>query len=74
VGLPLTIQSRTAHIRPAADAAPDAADWAHAIRVIDACDLPGGGPVILNANPLEKQAVCYVQSQTIRRGKRGPSG
>jgi hypothetical protein len=42
--------------------------------VIDACDLPGGGPVILNANPLEKQAVCYVQSQTIRRGKRGPSG
>jgi hypothetical protein len=45
-----------------ADAAPDAADWAHAVRVIDACDLPGGGPVILNADPLEKRAVCYLRT------------
>jgi len=41
---------------------PDATPWAHAVRVLDADDLPGGAPV-LNANVLKQRVVCYLEPQ-----------
>ena len=43
-----------------ADVLPDDADWAHAVRVIDASDLAEGAVLHLNANTLKQKVVCYL--------------
>jgi hypothetical protein len=43
-----------------ADLAPDAADWARAVRVVDAADLGPAAAVKLHANTLKQKVVCYV--------------
>ncbi len=48
-----------------ADLSPEDADWAHAVRVIDAAALPGG-PVTLNANNLKQHVVCYLEGTNRR--------
>jgi len=42
------------------DVLPDAADWARAVRVIDASDLAEGAVLHLNANTLKQKVVCYL--------------
>jgi len=39
---------------------PDAADWSHVVRVLDAADLAPGAALTLNANALTQTVVCYV--------------
>jgi len=39
---------------------PDAARWSHAVRVLDARDLPDGRCLVLNANALRQRVVCYL--------------
>ncbi len=39
---------------------PDAADWSHVVRVLDAADIAGGAALTLNANALTQTVVCYV--------------
>jgi hypothetical protein len=43
-----------------ADLAPDAADWARAVRVIDAADLGPRTAVKLHADTLKQTVVCYL--------------
>ena len=49
-----------------AEMLPEAADWGHAIRVIDAADLPQR-QVHLNANNLKQRVVCYLGRRSHRR-------
>ena len=44
-----------------ADLLPEAAKWAHVIRVIDADDPPGGKGIYVNANPLKQRVVSYLR-------------
>jgi len=41
--------------------APDAANWAHAVRVIDLADIDGGRGIRLHANTLTQKVVCYLE-------------
>jgi hypothetical protein len=49
--------SRPNHL---ADLAPDAADWARAVRVIDTADLGPRAAVKLHADTLKQTVVCYL--------------
>ena len=44
------------------DVVPDAAEWAHAIRVIDFPRGGSGGSFWLNADTLQQQVLCYVEA------------
>jgi len=46
-----------------ADLLPEAAGWAHAVRVIEPADLPEGGALRLNANTLKQKVVCYLEQK-----------
>jgi hypothetical protein len=41
--------------------APDAAEWGHVVRVIDAADLGDGAVVKLHADMLNQEVVCYLE-------------
>jgi hypothetical protein len=43
------------------DLLPGAADWAHAVRVIEPRDLGGGAALVINANALKQEVLCYVE-------------
>jgi hypothetical protein len=43
-----------------ADLLPDAASWAHAVRVLDATGLPGGAVLTLSADTLKQRVLCYL--------------
>ena len=53
---------RQAHEAPQFQGRPfaDDADWARAVRVIDASDLAEGAVLNLNANTLKQKVVCYL--------------
>ena len=40
---------------------PEAAEWAEAVRVIDSSDLPDAGTLVLNANTLKQEVLCYLE-------------
>ena len=43
------------------DLLPAETAWAHAVRVIDAADLPAGSVIRLHANTLKQKVVCYLE-------------
>lgn len=43
--------------------APDAAGYENAVRVVDAAALTGGPPVILRADTLHQEVLCYAQAE-----------
>ena len=45
------------------DLVPGAEEWAEAVRVIEARDLPQGAGFVLNANALTQEVFCYVERQ-----------
>ncbi len=45
------------------DMSPGDAKWAHAVKVIDAGDLPDGRVLFINANTLVQRARCYVADE-----------
>jgi hypothetical protein len=58
---PVTQSAATSEVLTSAlHVGPDAAEWAHAVRVIDSSDLPEGAALHLNANTLKQKVVCYL--------------
>jgi len=43
-----------------ADLMPDYSQWSHAIRVVDAADMPADRALRINANALTQKVVCYL--------------
>ena len=55
---------------------PDAAEWTPAVRVIESDHLPGGGSLVLHANALKQEVLCYLErgeAETDRHTPTGPS-
>ncbi|HUU90381.1 MAG TPA: PEP/pyruvate-binding domain-containing protein [Phycisphaerae bacterium] len=45
------------------DLAPDASEWSDAVRVIDLADASEDGALVLNADTLKQQVVCYIERE-----------
>lgn len=41
---------------------PDVKKWCEVVQVIDICNLPGRGEVILNADTLKQKVLCYIKN------------
>ena len=42
---------------------PDAAEWTEAVRIIEPHDLPDACALVLNADALKQEVLCYLERQ-----------
>lgn len=45
------------------DLVPDAAEWTEAVRIIESHDLPDACALVLNADALKQEVLCYLERQ-----------